>query len=134
MRIDARCLDGEPVAGAWASVCASPDPAAALHFDEPEVQAVRRDALAWWIPMLGDDLVCLTTISLDAARCGGAITVARRPDLLGSDPFARLFPATTLRTDLFCGVAPPPGPVIERYSGVPWPGGSFPPADPEALR
>lgn len=43
----------------------------------------------------------------------------------GDDPFARLFAGTLLRTDLFGEAAPPPGPGIERYAGVPWPGGRF---------
>jgi hypothetical protein len=30
-----------------------------------------------------------------------------------------------VQTDLFCCVPPPPGPVIERYAGVAWPGGHF---------
>jgi hypothetical protein len=131
LRIDARCLAGEPVP-AYAHVCALRDPDAALRFDEPEVQQVRRDALAWWIPLLGDSLVCLTTFALDASRCAGAMTVARDPGLFDSDPFARLFAGTVVHTDLFCEVPPPPGPAIERYSGVPWPGGGFRPgsADP----
>ncbi len=44
--VGARCVRGEPVAGAHAHVCALADPGAALAFDEPEVQHVRRDALA----------------------------------------------------------------------------------------
>ena len=76
-------------------------------------------------PLLGDSLVCLTTISLDAVHCGGAITVARDPRHFRADPFAFLFPGGTLETDLFSAVAPPPGPVLERYAGAPWPGGSF---------
>ncbi|HEX5894814.1 MAG TPA: hypothetical protein VFY47_00710, partial [Thermoleophilaceae bacterium] len=48
LRIDSRCVEGEPVAGAYAHVCALRDRAAALRYDEPEVQQVRRDALAWW--------------------------------------------------------------------------------------
>ena len=125
LRIDARCLQGEPVRGAFVHVCALTDRDAALRFDEPEVQAARRDALAWWIPLLGAELVCLTTLALDASRYGGALTVARSPQQFGQDPFARLFPGTIVRSDLFCPVAPPPGPVIERYAGVPWPGGAF---------
>jgi hypothetical protein len=125
LRIDARCLDGEPVPGAYAHVCALPDRAAALRFDEPEVQQVRRDALEWWTPMLGDELVCLSTFALDASRYGGAVTVARSARHFDADPFARLFPGTVVETDLFCEVPPPPGPVIERYAGAPWPGGSF---------
>jgi hypothetical protein len=61
----------------------------------------------------------------DASRYGGAITVARDPSRFGADPFARLFPGTVAQTDLFCEVAPPAGPPIERYAGVPWPGGRF---------
>jgi hypothetical protein len=125
LRVDKRCLGGEPVRRAFAHVCALTDETAALRFDEPEVQQARRDALAWWIPMLGDDLVCLSTFALDASRCAGAVTVARTPTWFEQDPFARLFPGTTVEADFFCPVAPPPGPVIERYSGAPWPGGSF---------
>ena len=125
LRIDGRCIGGEPVAGAFAHVCALPDAAAALRFDEPEVQQARRDALAWWIPMLGDALVCLSTFALDASRCAGAMTVTRAPAPWGDDPFARLFPGTVARPDFLCPVAPPAGPVIERYAGAPWPGGHF---------
>jgi hypothetical protein len=125
LRIDARCLSAEKVSGAFAHVCALPDKEAALRFDEPEVQQVRRDALAWWVPLLGDSLVCLSTFALDASRYGGAITVARSPERFDSDPFARLFPGTIVETDLFSEVSPPPGPAIERYAGAPWPGGGF---------
>jgi hypothetical protein len=125
LRIDARCLKGEPVQGAFAHLCAVPDRDAALRFDEPEVQQARRDALAWWIALLGADLVCISTFALDASRYAGAVTVTRDPRHFNNDPFARLFPATTLRTNFLCPVAPPPGPVIERYAGAPWPGGAF---------
>ena len=125
LRIDARCLSGDPVSGAFASVSALPGEDAALRFDEPEVQRARRDALAWWIPLLGDDLVCISTFAIDASRCAGGVTVARRPNHLQEDPFARLFPPTVIRVDFLCPVPPPPGPVIERYAGAPWPGGSF---------
>jgi hypothetical protein len=124
LRLDRRCLEGEPVR-AFAHVCELTDDDAALRFDEPEVQQARRDALAWWIPMLGDDLVCLSTFALDASRCAGAVTVASDPTRFEQDPFARLFPGTIVEADFFCPVPPPPGPVIERYSGAPWPGGSF---------
>ena len=124
LRADARCLQGTPVPGAYAHVCALPGGDAALRYDEPEVQQARRDVLAWWIPLLGDSLVCLTTFALDASRCAGAMTVARDPSCFGDDPFARLFPGTVVETGL-CEVPPPPGPVIERYAGAPWPGGAF---------
>jgi hypothetical protein len=75
--------------------------------------------------MLGDDFVCLSTFALDASRCAGAMTVTRAPARSEDDPFARLFPGKFVRVDFLCPVAPPPGPVIERYSGAPWPGGEF---------
>lgn len=124
-RIDPRCIAGEPVAGAWAHVCALPGDSARVPFDDPVVQGARRDALAWWIPLLGDAFVCITTLALDPVYFGGSVTVARDPRAFDADPFARIFPGTTVRTDLFAPVAPPPGPVIERYAGVAWPGGSF---------
>lgn len=37
----------------------------AVPFDFPEVQQARRDALAWWIDLLGDSLVCVTTLAAD---------------------------------------------------------------------
>jgi hypothetical protein len=125
LRVDARCLAGDPVRGAVAHVCALADPEAALRFDEPEVQQARREALAWWIGLLGDDFVCLSTFALDASLCAGAVTVARSASRFGDVPFARLFPGTVVETDEFCPVPPPPGPVIERCEGAPWPGGSF---------
>jgi hypothetical protein len=123
--IDDRCLRGEPVAHAYAHVCALVDGEAKLRFDEPEVQQVRRDALEHWIPVLGDDLICLTTCALDASLYAGAITVARTAEHFGDDPFARLFPGTVVDAGFFCEVLPPPGPVIERYAGAPWPDGCF---------
>jgi hypothetical protein len=126
LRVDWRCLDGEPVTGAFAHVCALADRRASLPFDEPEVQQARRDALAWWIPLLGDALVCLSTFAIDGSLCAGAVTVARDPNRFDGDPFARLFPGTVVQTDLFSEVRPPAGPAIERYSGAPWPGGRFP--------
>jgi hypothetical protein len=125
VRPDPRCIRGEPVPGAWAHVCAALDRDSVLPYDQPEVQQARRDALAWWIPLLGNSLVCVTTLALDSVNCAGAITVAREPSRFDSDPFARLFPGITVQTDLFCAVPPPAGPVIERYAGVAWPGGRF---------
>ena len=119
------CFGANPVEDAWAHVCALADDDAKLPFDFPEIQQARRDALAWWIPLLGDSLVCLTTLAVDSVNYGGAVTVARDPSFFDDDPFARIFPGTVVRTSLFSAVRPPAGPVIERYSGVAWPGGSF---------
>ena len=125
LRIDARCLGEPKVKGAYAHVCALIDEDAALRYDEPEVQEARREALAWWIPLLGDRLVCLSTFAIDESRYAGAVTVATDSNQFDQDPFARLFPATTVRADFFSAVAPPPGPSIERYQGAPWPAGSW---------
>ena len=112
---------------AWAHVCAVADDDAKLPFDTPEVQQIRRDALAWWIPLLGDSLVCMTTLALDSVHYGGAITVASDASFFGHDPFARIFPGTVVETELFSRVDPPAGPAIERYRGAAWPGGRFEP-------
>jgi len=125
-RADPGCLRGG--VRAYAHVCALPDEGARLPFDLPEIQQVRRDALAWWIPMLGDSLICLTTLAVDSVHYAGAITVARTHELFDEDPFARIYPGTVVETDLFSAVDPPVGPVVERYRGVAWPGGSFPPS------
>ena len=110
LRVDARCLGGDTVKGTYAHVCALTDDDAALRYDEPEVQQARRDALAWWIPMLGDDLVCISTFSLDESRCAGGVTVATDPRRFDQDPFARLFPGTIFRADFFSQCRPRPVP------------------------
>jgi hypothetical protein len=110
---------------AWAHVCALADEDAKLPYDQPEIQAVRREALAWWIPLLGPSLVCLTTLAVDSVNYGGAITVATEVTQFDQDPFARIFPGTAVETELFCVAPPPAGPVVERYSGAAWPGGRF---------
>jgi hypothetical protein len=109
-RADPRCFAGEQVKDAWAHVCALPDEDARVPYDIPEIQQVRRDALAWWIPLLGDSLVCLTTLAVDSVNYGGAVTVATDPAVFADDPFARIFPGTTLRTSLFSQVPAPVGP------------------------
>lgn len=123
--VDPRCLKGEPVAEATATVCVAASAGDALRFDEPEVQQARRDFMEFYATLLGDDLVCVTTLALDESRCVGTITVTRAPVPPRDDPFARLFPPRAVATDIFCAVAPPAGPVVERYAGVPWPGGRF---------
>jgi len=125
-RADPRCFAGAPVRDAYAHVCALVYEEAKLPFDTPEVQQARRDALAWWIPLLGDAFICLTTLAVDSVNYGGAVTVTTTPSFFDEDPFARLFPGTVVRTDLFSAVLPPPGPVVERYRGVAWPGGRHP--------
>jgi hypothetical protein len=122
LRADPRCFEGEPI-DAFAHVCALPDELARLPYDQPEIQQVRRDALAWWIPLLGDELVCVTTLAVDSVNYGGAITVAMSARWFELDPFARIFPGTIVQTSHFSRVAPPAGPIVERKRGVAWPGG-----------
>jgi hypothetical protein len=51
--------------------------------------------------------------------------VTTDPAHFADDPFARLFPGTVVRTDLFASVPAPVGPGIERIAGVAWPGGTW---------
>jgi hypothetical protein len=124
--LDRRCLDGDPVQRAWAHVCAVSDHDAVVEFDQPEIQQLRRDALAWWLPLLGNDFICLSTFRVDSVHFAGAVTVARSAHLFEADPFARIYPGTAVEQSLLCPVLPPAGPVIERTAGAPWPGGRFP--------
>lgn len=130
VRPDPRCIRGEPVPGAVAHVCVG-EP---IPYDVSELQQARRDVLAWWIGLLGDSFICMTTLALDTVHCVGAITVATTDDHFDDDPFVRIFPGSTVQSDLFCRVAPPAGPVIERYSGVAWPGGRFAWSPTQVLR
>lgn len=125
--VDSRCLEEPAVAGAQAWVFAPDDARDGVPYDQPEVQGARQDALAWWYGMLGDALVCHTTLALDESRCAGAITVVSGdvPARPTDDPFSRLYAPRCVPCALFGVVAPPPGPVLERYAGAPWPGGSF---------
>jgi hypothetical protein len=130
VRPDPRCIRGETVPGAFAHVCTG----GPIPYDFPEIQQARRDVLAWWIALLGDAFICVTTLALDSVHCVGAITVATDGSRFADDPFARIFPGEIVQSDLFCRVVPPPGPVVERYSGVAWPGGRFQRlTDPDAI-
>jgi hypothetical protein len=141
VRMDARVVD--PVgACAWASLVLLPAGRAPL-FDDPAVSAALRAVLA------GPAAEAVTTFVRDATHFAGALTV-RRPDPEGStpadgptssdrnpfrriaDPFGRLGPAEVLQVGagLFGTVPAPPGPVIQRYAGQPWPVPGFPGAAP----
>ena len=109
---------------ACAHVCAGTP----IPYDDPAIQQARRDVLAWWIPLLGDAFVCFTTLALDSVHCAGAVTVTYGGVPFADDPFARLFPSAVVESDLFCAVPPPPGPALERYAGIAWPGGRWSPA------
>lgn len=72
-------------------------------------------------------LVSVTFVR-DSSHFSGAVTVRRHGRaLLREDPFRRLGPAEMLDVGpgLFGVVAAPPGPVIQRCSGAPWPMAGF---------
>lgn len=122
-RMDARLLDpaGPP---AVVSLVLAPD-AVRLAFDDPAVQQARRAILA------GPPFRAVSTLLSDASHFEGSIVVvgAGEAARAAGDPFARIFPARVLHVDagLLGSVAPPAGPVIERYgSAQPWPWDRFP--------
>ena len=121
---DVRAVDraGEP---AWVSLALAP-PGLRLLLDDPAVSWALRRVLA------GPAREVVSTLTLDAATIGGALTAVRAPSAsaLLDDPFRRLFPTRVLRVEVgFLGRMPAPvGPVIQRYAGSPWPWDRFPPA------
>jgi hypothetical protein len=120
LRADPRIVDpaGAP---AWISLVLAP-PGFALPFDDLAVQQARRDVLA------RRPARAVSTLLRDSSHFEGAITAADEP--VGDDPFARLFPARSLRAGpgLIAAAAPPVGPAIERYgSANPWPWDRFGP-------
>lgn len=93
-----------------------------LLFDDPAVSGALRRVLAETPP----DAV--TTLVRDSSHFSGAVTVRRDGRPLHDDPFARVGHAEILEVGpgLFGRVPPAPGPVIQRYSGKPWPAAGFP--------
>ena len=118
-RIDARIVDPDGAAAVVSLV--RPPKGVRLAFDDLAVQQARRDVLA------RPPFDALSTLLSDASHFEGSITVARgdaQIRRLRDDPFARIFAQRVLAVDagLFGSVAPPAGPVIERYgSAQPWP-------------
>ena len=118
--IDERAIDpdGEP---AWLSLALAP-PQLQVPYDDPAVsQAIRRVIAA-------PPADAMSTLMLDSSSIGGAVT-ARRDGWseLTDDPFARLFPRRLLHVDagLIGRMPAPTGPVMQRYSGNPWPWDRF---------
>ena len=92
-------------------------------FDDPAVSGALRAVLA------GPPPDAVSTFVRDSSHFAGAVTVRRGGDAarLRDDPFARLGAASVLEVSagLF-GVGPvTAGPVIQRYSGKPWPAAGF---------
>lgn len=122
LRMDARIVDPQ---GAAAVVSLGLAPRGVrLRFDDPAVAQARRAILA------GPPYDAVSTLLSDASHFEGSVVVAREGGAaqLERDPFARIFPARVLHVGagLFGSVAPPAGPVIERYgSARPWPADRF---------
>jgi hypothetical protein len=120
VRMDARIVDPRGAA-TWISLVLLPRDRSPL-FDDPSVSGALRSVLSYPAP----DAV--STFVRDSSHFAGAITARRDgPAGLRADPFARLGPARVLRVGpgLFGRTAPVPGPVIQRYSGKPWPAPGF---------
>jgi hypothetical protein len=122
--IDVRAVDPAGEA-AWVSLALAP-PGVRLLFDDPAVSWALRQVLA------GPAREVMSTLTLDSAAIGGALTAVRgpSPSALLDDPFGRLFPTRVLYVEPgFVGRMPMPvGPGIQRYTGSPWPWDRFPPA------
>lgn len=122
LRADPRVVDAAGAAAVVSLVLAPPG--VDLKFDDVAVQHARRRVLA------EPPFDAVSTLLRDASHLAGAITVARGAQVarLADDPFTRVFGAR--RLDVAAGVlgrvAPPAGPVIERYgSARPWPWDRF---------
>jgi hypothetical protein len=120
VRIDERLIDpaGAP---AWVSLVL-PQREHTLLFDDPTVcetlRAVLRDQAG----------TGLSTLIRNGLYLAGAVTVSHDgPEPLLDDPFARIYARQLLRVDagLFTAAPAPPGPVIQRYGGTPWPVAGF---------
>ena len=106
---------------------------ASLHFDDPAVSEGMRAALGQYWPALGQRLLGTSSLMLGSFDYAGAITAfeAASPEeaaaLAANDTWARIYPARLFGVDsgFFARNPAFPGPVIQRYQNVPWPGGRF---------
>jgi hypothetical protein len=117
LRVDARIVSGGGTA-TWVSWCRTSG-GMSFAFDDGAVSgALRRRLQAAVWPE------AVSTLLVDWARIGGAITTGVRSSDVGADPFAVVFPRTMLRVEAGAlgSIPQPTGPGIARYgSGNPWP-------------
>lgn len=118
--IDERAIDPHGDA-AWVSLALAPPPLRVLYDDPAVSQAIRRVLAA-------PPADAFSTLMLDSSSIGGALTARRNgwTELI-DDPFARVFPQQLLHVDagLIGRMPAPTGPVMQRYSGNPWPWDRF---------
>ena len=117
VQVDARAVAPDGAAGRISLVLAPPG--VRLPFDDLAVQQARRAVLA------GPPRRLVSTLVRGDSIFAGAITALPddEPPGVVDDPFARVFPARALvvAAGFLGAMAPPAGPVIERYgSGNPW--------------
>ena len=115
LRVDARFVAGGADHLTWLSLALGPP---VLAFDDPIVSGALRRRLAQ--PWPG----AVSTLLVDWARIGGAVTAGPDVAAVGGDPFTAAFPRRLLRIapGLVGAVPAPAGPGITRYgSGNPWP-------------
>ena len=118
-RLDPRVLDadGEPaeVSLLWPALHALP------LFDDPAVVQARRTARALPRPR------CASTCTVDSRHLAGSLWVPGPGGRLDEDPFRLLGVPLHLSVGSgLLGTGPAlVGPAQERYSGAPWPAGSF---------
>jgi hypothetical protein len=117
LRVDHRVVAGG-AALTWLSLVLAPTGVAGVAFDDGAVTGALRRRLAQ--PWPGS----VSTLLVDWATFGGAISAGATAADVADDPFARVFPRRLLRVpDGALGAVPAPtGPPVTRYgSGNPWP-------------
>ena len=118
-RVDPRVLDAD--GGAAEVSLLWPARQALTLFDDPAVVQARRTARTLPPPR------CTSTLTVDSRHLAGSLWVPGPDGRLDEDPFRLLGVPLQLRVGPgVLGTGPPlVGPAQERYSGAPWPAGSF---------
>ncbi len=106
---------------------------ASLHFDDPAVSGGMRAALGVYWPALGQRLLGTSSLMVGGFDYAGAITAFEAGSseeaaaLAANDTWACIYPGRLFGVDsgFFARNPAFPGPVIQRYQNVPWPGGRF---------
>ena len=118
-RVDPLVLD--PAGGSAYLSLLWPDRDALPLFDDPAVVHARRAALRCVAPR------AVSTLTVDSRHFAGSLWVVDEPGRLAEDPFRLLGHPVHLAVGagLLGRALTLVGPAQERYSGAPWPAGSF---------